>query len=92
MEVLIDSSWGIYIPQVFVEREDPEAWGLTDEEVAVLKSGPDHPAYWGVWEDVVDGATLEEDGKVYRLFEDGDLFLIEEGEDPYADDDEQEDF
>lgn len=73
-----DGSRGIYIPQHFagsVVRE--KVFGVTEEDWSILEAGPDHELYWEAWNDVIDNATIETDGMVYCLFQDGDLWLVD---------------
>jgi len=56
--VLIDSQFGIYIPQMFAKSylEDARWVGAEDTDITTLQTGPDHPHYWEAWESVLDQA------------------------------------
>ena len=79
--VLFDSASGIYIPLRFAEEMDRHyvQWDATDEDWTALLAGPDHESYWDVWQDVLDNARLVmRDKKLVRLFQDGDVFYVDE--------------
>lgn len=74
-----DSNRGIYIPQHFAEsvvRECVE--GVTEADWGDLEMGPEHPFYWYAWYEVLDNAiaTDPDSGIVYRLYQDGYLWLV----------------
>ena len=74
---LLDSN-GIYIPQLFAQQVDREAvTGVTAEDWEILEAGPDGEHYWDTWSDVEGTATVTGmDGRVFNLYQDGDLWLI----------------
>lgn len=75
--ILADSARGIYIPQHFAEACDRERWQYDAEAEKVLLAGPEHPYYWDTWESVLEFAEFrDEDGEVWTLYQDGDLFAI----------------
>lgn len=79
MILFSDSARGSYIPQHFAESIRRDCVNLTDEDYAVLMN-PDHECYWDTWADVCDNAVVTDDhGIKYRLWQDGDLWLIPEG-------------
>lgn len=81
---LVDSAYGVYVPQVFAENYDLSDWGISAEDAAILLSGPDHRWYWETWDMVLcDAHCTDENGRVWRLEQDGDLFA-------WADDEEEE--
>lgn len=74
-----DSARGIYIPQHFAESiKRDSVTGVSEEDWVILETGPDHEWYWDTWSDVEDSAivTDPESGTVYRLMQDGDLWLV----------------
>lgn|ERR1044072_2786303 len=86
--LLITDSVGVYLPQRFAESIQHNAVkGVSDEDWKVLLSGPTHEHYWDAWADVCDNASIEEDGVLYHLHQDGDLWLVpteQEAEKPVA--------
>lgn len=73
-KVLVDGSWGIHVPCMFVARYDPVQWGVSDDDQAVLMD-PDHAHYWEVWDHVLNSARyVDAGGRVWRLYQDGDLW------------------
>ena len=74
IEILLNDSRGVYIPQNFAEIYD---WGLRPQDKEVLLLGPDSESYWYVWEAVLDGLTYtDKNGNVWRLYQEGDLFAF----------------
>lgn len=73
-----DSARGIYIPQHFAESIIRECLsGVTNDDLAILESGPDTDLYWEVWDDVLSDAELtDSQGNTWTLWQDGDLWLI----------------
>lgn len=72
-----DSNRGIYIPKYFADSVDRACLsGVSTETLAEL-SDPDNEGYWDAWARVLDDAVLcDHDGTHYRLWQDGDLWLI----------------
>lgn len=75
---IIDGAAGIYVPQRFAEEFAAHWYGFTREDLEILKAGPEHEHYWEAWETVLDSAWFlkgtAENGSVWRLEQDGDLF------------------
>ena len=81
-----DGARGIYLPQHFAQAltDDAEVQfvyhGVYNWEVIkpILLAGPDHEDYCEAWDFVLDNARIHHDGKVYSLWQDGDLWLVPE--------------
>lgn len=74
-----DCAHGIYIPQHFAETINPKCTlhGLNEGDLDVLLAGPDHDSYNDTWADVLDNCEIvDTKGKTWRLYQDGDLWLI----------------
>ena len=69
---------GIYIPQYFAESvHRAKLSGVSDGDMDILLSGPDHEHYWDAWHDVEQSAILTDDnGVTYCMYQDGDLWLV----------------
>ncbi len=77
VSLLLDSNRGVYIPQSFITTFDLSKWeGITIDNIAALSAGPDIEDYWSAWESVIDSATFTENGHVWRLYQDGDLWAL----------------
>ena len=77
IELLLDESRGIYLPQGFVKCFDASEWGVDFEDADVLEEGPDHPDYWEVWDTILETASYtDEEGHKWTLWHDGYLFAI----------------
>ena len=79
--LLLDSNRGIYIPRDFaneIKRECVD--GVSDDDWRVLEAGPDHEWYWEAWNDVENNAIVTDpsNGIRYRIYQDGDCFLVPE--------------
>jgi hypothetical protein len=76
--LFLSDARGQYIPRDFAReiRRDCVA-GVDDAAWDVLEAGPEHDAYWDVWSDVESWAVVtDQDGREFRLYQDGDLWLI----------------
>ena len=69
---------GIYIPQYFAESVNRDMLsGVSDTDMNILLTGPDHEYYWDVWNDVEQSAILtDSNGVTYCLYQDSDLWLV----------------
>ncbi len=76
-EVLISSSHGQYIPQVFAQYLQDTPKGDYAEEFTIIEN-PDQDEYWEAWESIVDSFTWEFEGQTYRIFQDEDIRIITE--------------
>ena len=83
--LILSSDRGIYIPRDFLTNDYEEvdmeycaAWGLTEEnkEHWIDAINPDSEYYWDAWEWVLDNAVWREDGSVFKLYHDGDLWAL----------------
>jgi hypothetical protein len=83
MMLWLDDHRGVYIPRDFANSfrdRAKDVAGVTADDWTVLEAGPDHECYWDVWSDVLDCATVtDENGVIYRLHQDGALWLVPEG-------------
>jgi len=72
-----DSARGIYIPQHFAETiHRGSIEGVAMADLSTLAAGPDGNSYWDTWSDILDNAVITYGGTTYRLYQDGDLWLI----------------
>ena len=77
IEIFCDSASGVYIPQRFAKEVNKELLsGVDRAELSILESGPDHEQYWDVWNNVENNAVVTTEGHKWRLYQDGDLFLV----------------
>lgn len=93
MLLWLNDARGVYIPRDFANSFSDRAkavQGVSDEDWATLELGPDYQdesdltvyneSYWDVWTDVCDNATVtDEHGNKYRVYQDGDCWLIPVG-------------
>jgi hypothetical protein len=79
--VVVSDSHGIYQAQYFagIVRHDLVT-GVSDDEWEIIQAGPDDEAYWDVWADIEQNAciTSPETGIKYRVWQDGDIWLVPE--------------
>jgi hypothetical protein len=75
-----DSAHGVYIPQYFAESIKRECvTGIDLADLDQLALGPDSCEwYCDIWNDVESRAIVTDpkSGIVYRLYQDGDLWLV----------------
>ena len=92
VEILLNDSRGVYIPQNFAENFNMKDWGVIDEERDVLLAGPspENESYWDVWHDVLSNSSYKDkNDNIWYLTQDGDLFAYC---DPLMTDEEYENF
>lgn len=77
LELLLDSSRGIYIPQDFVVEMDLSKFqGISQEDIDTCRD-PEDEWYWEAWDVILRDATYTDaDGHVWTLYQDGDLWMI----------------
>lgn len=77
LELLLDSNRGVHIPQDFVLNFDIKRFGLDSDSWEVKTcADPDNEHYWEAWQNILDLAEWHSEGKIWRLYQDGDLWLI----------------
>lgn len=78
INLLVSDANGIYVPQFFAKAYDLSLWsGLDPGDVATIEQGPENEYYWDAWNNILDSATYQHDGRTYRLHQDGDLWAID---------------
>lgn len=75
MELLLSDARGVYIPRDFVTEFDLSKFENLPNDMH-LCSDPEFEHYWDIWQDALDSATYTKDGNVWRLHQDGDLWLV----------------
>lgn len=78
-KLLINDSWGVYIPQHFTEKFNSETWGFDEnsEIWQALVAGPDNENYWDCWIDFTDAAAhRDSNGVWWSLYQNGDLWAV----------------
>lgn len=74
IEIIADSSRGVFIPQHAAESLAP-GWTISDTDRETLAAGPENEEYWDTWNTVEQTAEYTDTaGNVWRLHLDGDLF------------------
>ena len=78
IQILVNDGFGIYVPQKFVESFDPTVWGfdIDDNDLTIIKLGPDNEYYWDAWDSIVRRAKCNSNGYMWYLNQDGDLFAF----------------
>ena len=83
MMLWLDDARGVYIPRDFALSFKDRATavsGVDDEDWQILEAGPEHEFYWDTWNDVEQNAIVtDENGVKFRLYQDGDLWLVPDG-------------
>lgn len=75
LAILVSEREGIYVPQAFAERYDLDLWSNIDQDdLRVIEEGPEAEWYWEAWNNILSSAEYRHDGKVWRLYQDGDLW------------------
>ena len=78
-----NDSMGRYIPKIFAESISLDKcflFGIEEEDLNILRSGPDDDLYWDTWDQILNNGKvyLKETGQTFTLYQDGDLWLIDE--------------
>ena len=79
INILLSDARGVYIPRDFVTTFTPAVWGLDPKSWAVetCKAGPNGDCdYWMAWSEICNKAEFHQDGHVWYLHHDGDLWAI----------------
>lgn len=83
MMLWLSDARGQYIPRDFAKSFADRAKtvsGVEAEEWERLEEGPDAAWHWETWENVLNNAVVtDENGVKFRLWQDGDLWLVPEG-------------
>lgn len=78
IEILLNDSRGVYIPQHFAENFNMDHWGVRDDDRDILLLGPndaENEWYWETWENVLSNASyIDPQGNLWLLSQEGDLF------------------
>ena len=74
IELLLNDSHGIYIPQKFYTQFDLKKWHIEGDYSEL--NNPDNEFYWNDWEILLNNAYCILNGKKYHLYQDGDLLAI----------------
>lgn len=76
ISLLLDSARGVFIPRDFVTCFDLSKFqGIKQSYIEACKN-PDCSGYWEAWEGILDNASYVEDGRIFTLHQDGDLWLL----------------
>ena len=77
--LLLTDWYGIYLPKMFVTNFDHTLWNLDvgDPDVVCVQEGPkDNEWYWESWDSILNKAYLVQDGRIFYLHQDGDLWAV----------------
>lgn len=82
--LILSDARGQYIPSDFVTdqygqvaEDHCKSWGINLDDALLLALGPERGEYWEDWQYILDNAQYtDENGNVYRLHQDGDLWGI----------------
>lgn len=77
IELFLDGERGIHLPQHFAQiiRVSSGWHGIRPEDLDILLEGPEHELYWEAWDSILSHGYATVNEHVYRLHQDGDLFL-----------------
>ena len=78
VNLLVDSSLGVYVPHAFAKNYDLSLWSNIDQEdIDILLKGPfNNDQYWDAWDSVLESATYQHQHNTWHLYQDGDLFAL----------------
>jgi len=74
--ILLDGLRGIYVPQKFAQLEG--VGGISAEDLAILRFGPDHEFYLEAWDDALRFGEITIAGACFSLHQsaEGDLWAL----------------
>jgi len=75
--LLVADNQGIYIPKIFAMNL-ADAWeDIVQEDLEILKEGPENHMYWDVWSDMMSFTHhVDSEGNKWYLWQDGDLWAV----------------
>ena len=80
MQLICDSNRGIYAPQQTILSLAKEIVAqLPQDAVNDVLDGPGNEWYWESWENILN-QTFTFEGETYRLEQNDDVWMLEEGE------------
>jgi len=77
--LLLSDSHGRYIPQLYcsdISEDDCEGLSISWQDVKTCQSGTDEELYWDAWQSICDSASWEDNGEMWRLLQNGDLWAV----------------
>ena len=74
VEILLNDSHGIYIPELFIKNFDMNQWHINKNDYIDLDV--DNELYWDLWQEILDNAYCVLNSKTWHLLQDGNLFAI----------------
>ena len=80
VKLFIDDVHGIYVPQVFAKTVNRALMSGVSAEVLdyiACEESVNDVDFWDVWDDVLNNARVTVEGKIYHLYQCGDLYLID---------------
>ena len=100
LELLIDGSWGVYLPKQFIDSRPDWHWSTRQirkqccaDTIEILRAGPDSDSYWDAWEEVLNVEFVDpHTGKKITLHQDSDLWAVKADELAKFTDEEVQDF
>ena len=80
IECIVDGSHGVFVPQWFAQTVNRTLLsGVSIETLDYLakEESLEDDGFWEEWDSVLNNARITHNGKIYRLHQDGDLFIID---------------
>ena len=77
--LLLSDGHGIHIPRLWtagLTEDECDDFSVDWEDVRICQGGPDEALYWEAWQAICDSAEWEEDGSMWRLVQNGDLWAV----------------
>lgn len=77
IQLAVDGSFGIYVPQRFFERFPQFLEHLNEEDQEII-TNPKHEHYFEVWDYFVSTFEVIKDGHRWFIHQDDDVFFVSE--------------
>jgi hypothetical protein len=78
-KLLLSDAHGVYIPQIYCEnisKTEAKEMSLDWWAVETCQHGPEDEFYWEAWQAIESSAEITEDGALWRLHQNGDLWQV----------------
>ena len=80
MECIVDGRHGVFVPMVFAQTVNRALLsGVAVETLDYLakEESVEDDGFWDAWDSVLNNARISDNGKIYHLHQDSDLFIID---------------
>ena len=80
VKCIVGGAHGVYVPMVFAQTVNRALLsGVSNETLDYLtkEESVEDDGFWDAWDSVLNNARISDNGKIYHLHQDSDLFIID---------------